>query len=159
MLLKEFIERTGFTPTENYYTKVIEPEYMASELDKDQFCKQWKRNGGIQKAYDALKGDLASSSTDVLNLHQTLNKYKEILAKAGDMLDDERKESKVLQQTYDSLNENFLNLVDFLIQQPDPAAIRDKVIELVGAKEYLRTKLEKGIDLNEADKAMLLKIL
>lgn len=132
---------------------------MASELDKDQFCKNWKRNGGIQKAYNALKDDLAFSSTEVLNLHQDVNKYKEILTKAGDALDEERKESKVLQQTYDSLNKNFLNLVDFLIQQPDPAAIRDKVIELIGTKEYLRTKLEKGLELDEIDKHILMQIL
>ena len=50
MLISEFIDRTGFRPTEDYYHTVIEPEYNASNLDKDAWCKQWKKNGGIQKA-------------------------------------------------------------------------------------------------------------
>lgn len=54
MLLKEFAERTGFEPTYKYFNEVIHPEYMQSELDKDEFCRQWKRKGGFQKAYDAM---------------------------------------------------------------------------------------------------------
>lgn len=159
MLLKEFIERTGFTPAEDYYTRIIEPEYMSSDLDKDQFCKQWKKNGGIQKAYDCMKEALALSSTDILNLRQYVDKYQDRLAEVNDKLDDERQDLKVLQQTYDSLNEKFLGLIDFLIRQPDAASIRDKVIELVGTKQYLRTKLEKGMELSEEDKALLLEML
>lgn len=54
MLLKEFAQRTGFEPTYKYFFEVIHPEYMQSELDKDEFCRQWKRKGGLQKAYDAM---------------------------------------------------------------------------------------------------------
>lgn len=54
MLLKEFSQRTGFEPTYKYFIEVIHPEYMQSKLEKDEFCRQWKRKGGIQKAYDAM---------------------------------------------------------------------------------------------------------
>ena len=54
MLLKEFAQRTGFEPTYKYFFEVICEEYMQSELTKDEFCRQWKRKGGIQKAYDAM---------------------------------------------------------------------------------------------------------
>lgn len=53
-----------------------------------------------------------------------------------------------MQKPYVFLNKNFLNLIDFLIRQPDATSIRDNMIKLAGTKEYLRLKLEKGIELN-----------
>ena len=41
MMKSEFIERTGFEPTE--------AEYMGCDIDKDEFCKAWKKQGGIQR--------------------------------------------------------------------------------------------------------------
>lgn len=49
MMISEFIERTGFEPTYVEYLNDIEPEYMGTEMDKDAFCKQWKKNGGISR--------------------------------------------------------------------------------------------------------------
>lgn len=48
MMKSEFIERTGFEPTADEYRE-IEQEYMGCDIDKDQFCKEWKKNGGIQR--------------------------------------------------------------------------------------------------------------
>lgn len=46
--MSEFIERVGFEPTVAEYQE-IEREYMGCDVDKDQFCKEWKKNGGIQR--------------------------------------------------------------------------------------------------------------
>lgn len=46
MMRSEFIERTGFEPTADEYAE-IEREYMGCDADKDTFCKQWKKQGGI----------------------------------------------------------------------------------------------------------------
>lgn len=54
MLLQEFAARTGLEPTYKYFFEVIHEDYMKSNLDKDAFCKQWKKQGGYQKAYDAI---------------------------------------------------------------------------------------------------------
>lgn len=48
MMKSEFIERVGFEPTAKEYEE-IEQEYMECDVDKDQFCKDWKKNGGIQR--------------------------------------------------------------------------------------------------------------
>lgn len=48
MMMSEFIERVGFEPTAVEYQE-IEREYMGCDVDKDQFCKEWKKNGGIQR--------------------------------------------------------------------------------------------------------------
>ena len=57
MLKSEFTARTGFTPTDKIY-KEIERQYMASDLDKDAFCKQWLRKGGIKKASAQMVQDI-----------------------------------------------------------------------------------------------------
>lgn len=48
MMKSEFIERTGFEQTEAEYRE-IEAEYMGCDIDKDEFCKAWKKQGGIQR--------------------------------------------------------------------------------------------------------------
>lgn len=48
MMRSEFIERTGFEPTADEYAE-IEQEYMGCDIDKDVFCKQWKKQGGIER--------------------------------------------------------------------------------------------------------------
>ena len=46
MTKQEFIERTGFTPTDANFA-LIHEEYMEAgqNVGKDQFCKEWLRNG------------------------------------------------------------------------------------------------------------------
>lgn len=51
MLQSEFIQITGFQVSTECYKGFIEPEYDNSTLDKLKWCKQWKRKGGIAKAY------------------------------------------------------------------------------------------------------------
>lgn len=48
MMVSEFIKLTGFEPTTDEY-KQIEEEYYKYEGDKQQFCKMFIDNGGIQK--------------------------------------------------------------------------------------------------------------
>jgi len=52
MMMQEFTERTGVTPTFLEY-KGIEDEYYAFDGDKDAFCKAWVAAGGPAKLYAA----------------------------------------------------------------------------------------------------------
>ena len=56
MLVQEFIQRTGFQPSAAEYS-AIETVYMASDVDKDEFCKAWVRMNKtrIQKAKEEEK--------------------------------------------------------------------------------------------------------
>lgn len=47
MTQQEFTERTGFYPTTEQFEN-IHKAYLRSEKDKDEWCKEWKRNGGIE---------------------------------------------------------------------------------------------------------------
>ena len=42
-MMQEFIDRTGFEPT-NYEYKAIEEQYYGFDGDKDAFCKAWMKN-------------------------------------------------------------------------------------------------------------------
>lgn len=52
MMMQEFTERTGVTPTFLEY-KGIEDEYYAFDGDKDAFCKAWVAASGPAKLYAA----------------------------------------------------------------------------------------------------------
>lgn len=70
MMKSEFIERVGFEPTAAEYAE-IEAEYMGCDTDKDQFCKEWKKNGGVQRLMrlrarriEELEAELAKEKAD-----------------------------------------------------------------------------------------------
>lgn len=50
MMMQEFTERTGVTPTFQEY-RDIEADYYAFDGDKDAFCKAWVAAGGPVKLY------------------------------------------------------------------------------------------------------------
>lgn len=151
MLIKEFIDRTGFTPTDDYYHKEIEPEYNRSRLDKDDWCKQWKKNGGIQKAYDAM-------CLEAANEHLRVREFEIVIDENNQKLSEYYKRIQELEpkaSVYDGM-------ADFLIEQAEKWSatdLRAKAIEMLGSSEYLRRKIEKGYNLWEADRELLISIL
>jgi len=42
MTRNEFETRTNIQVSEEYFSKVINPLYMSNDLDKDEFCKDWR---------------------------------------------------------------------------------------------------------------------
>ena len=67
MLKEEFIQRTGFNPSDEDY-KVIEKEYYEFGGNKDQFCVDWLKNNGIQNLYDKATNRYKDAEQEVLNL-------------------------------------------------------------------------------------------
>ena len=158
MLQSEFEERVGFTVTSDCYHKCIEPEYDASKLGKDEWCKQWKKDHGIQRAYSWMAKRV-----------EELEKFTEEM---GDVFaDNEAKTQEIddlktsLESVSDSLasrNKQLSELLCFMIEQSNAYSsteLRAKAIELMGAKEYLRYKLANNLSLWEADRNMLIDII
>lgn len=85
MLLHEFSKLTGFTPTEEYFNRVIHPLYMATSMDKKAWCKMWKRKVGVQSAYNAMAEELAMTEKDLADYMR----YYEIKCDQCDRLYDE----------------------------------------------------------------------
>ncbi len=115
---QEFTERTGLTPTiEEYQT--IEALYMAAgEMDKDEFCKEYKKCGNSRLVTElfrtvcTLKGQYDERINEIDDLHQ--------------------------QKT---------EMVDFLIDRAQAFSdkeLLEKASEMVGQKEVIRRRIVKG---------------
>lgn len=118
---QEFIERTGLTPTIEEY-KTIEVIYMAAgEMDKDEFCKEFKKCGNsrlVAELFGAiytLKGQYEERCNEIEDLHLQKNE-----------------------------------MVDFLIDRAQAFSdkeLLEKASEMVGQKEVIRRRIVKGYSL------------
>lgn len=100
MMMSEFIERTGYEPSYEEY-HYIEESYYEFPGNKDEFCKQWKkdkkdghwaREMALMKAMDQMKAEyekkLAEKEDDLVfyrkqmeNFHQVARQHEEALNK------------------------------------------------------------------------------
>lgn len=96
MTKQEFIERTGFTPTDANFA-LIHEEYMEAgpNVGKDQFCKEWLRNGGPQRAYDWARQVGASAVADMLTVKAERDdlseRMKSLVAKDTELVNENHK--------------------------------------------------------------------
>lgn len=145
MLISEFIDRTGFRPTEDYYHTVIEPEYNRSNLDKDAWCKQWKKNGGIQKAYDALKEQAANEYANVLSLESKNRELSKMIASMDEDLTKYKELSETAMSDLNAAQEREQSMMYELLEISEKyssAELRKVVIDIIGFKAYIAYKFE-----------------
>ena len=145
MLISEFIDRTGFRPTEDYYHTVIEPEYNRSNLDKDAWCKQWKKNGGIQKAYDALKKQAANEYATVLSLESKNRELNKMIASMDEDLTKYKELSETAMSDLNAVQEKGQSMMYELLEISETyssSELRKVVIDIIGFKAYIAYKLE-----------------
>lgn len=139
MTKQEFETRTGLTVTTNEYT-YIERVYMASNLQKDEFCKEWKKNRSLVTSN--LVCDLMMEIETLRGSYETLQKEY----------------TRAQENAKASTN----NMAEFLILQAENCSasdLREKAIKMVGIKEYLRRRIDFGFSLWEEDKKALNEIL
>lgn len=131
MTKQEFIERTGFTPTDANFA-LIHEEYMEAgqNVGKDQFCKEWLKNGGPQRAYDWARQVGTSAVADMLT----------VLAERDDL--SERMRSLVAKDT-ELVNENH-KLVD-----------RNNELRKILLIAKLAIRNAKDLDLDDETRKML----
>lgn len=81
MLQKEFEDRTGVTVTTDEYL-AIDTVYMASDLDKDEFCKMWcKMNASRIKAAKKSIAEKAAKDKEYKTFRNILSKLEVKLEK------------------------------------------------------------------------------
>lgn len=96
MTKQEFTERTGFTPTDAHFA-LIHEEYMEAgqNVGKDQFCKEWLRNGGPQRAYDWARQVGVSAVADMLTARAERDdlseRMKSLVAKDTELVNENHK--------------------------------------------------------------------
>lgn len=187
MMYSEFTKLAGFNVNGTYYSTVIEPKYMASELNKQEFVKEWKKQGGIQQAYDYLyneykieKAHHNEANQQIAELREELDDTKDALVAAQQELvsvKDENKrtidrlreinnshveESNILQKKLYDAQKEAEELVYFLIDRSEKgsdAELREYCIKKIGFKKYIAYKMEKGYNLWQLDRDEILKNL
>ena len=158
MLQSEFEERVGFTVTSDCYHECIEPEYNASKLGKDEWCKQWKKDHGIQRAYSWMAKRVEELEKSTKEMSQV---FDDNVAKEQE-INRLRIELETVSNCLDARNKQLSDLNIFMIEQSNAYSsteLRAKAIKLMGAKEYLRYKLANNLSLWEADRNMLIDII
>ena len=158
MLQQEFEERVGFTVTSDCYHKCIEPEYNASKLGKDEWCKQWKKDHGIQRAYSWMAKRVEELEKSIKEMSQV---FEDNVAKQLE-IERLRAENDMISNCLEARNKQLSDLNIFMIEQSNAyssSELRAKAIKLMGAKEYLRYKLANNLSLWEADRNMLIDII
>ena len=158
MLQQEFEERVGFTVTSDCYHECIESEYDASKLEKDEWCKQWKKDHGIQRAYSWMAKRVEELEKSTKEMSQV---FDDNVAKEQE-INRLRIELETVSNCLDARNKQLSDLNIFMIEQSNAyssSELRAKAIKLMGAKEYLRYKLANNLSLWEADRNMLIDII
>ena len=135
MTQKEFEERTKFTvKPEDYF--IIERLYMATNMDKDEFCKEFKEmNSSIRPG-----------------IRQSL---KEISKRLG-MVEAENATLKISMRKRDG------DLADFLIGKAhayDDTDLRNQAVKLVGETEVVKRTIELGLPLWDEDRKHVLSMI
>ena len=152
MMISEFIERTGFDPTAEEYSR-IEEEYYEFDGDKDVFCQRWKKDGGarrltreraariadledrLMKAIEQIKRERETHNIEIKALTEQLDKELEWKPCDGG--------TKMAQQGYEQLVNNGKTLTDdeakTLIYKVFGFA-REKVEIIVDASTYEKNK-------------------
>ena len=108
MMMSEFIERTGFEPTGEEY-RAIEEEYMGGTDDKDTFCKNWKKNGGIQRLtrlrarkIEQLESNLRVAEKERAYYREERNKLRTDFNDAKKMIANLEKENERLKESLEA---------------------------------------------------------
>ena len=97
MTRQEFIDRTGFTPTEDHF-KAIHEEYLAAGdgVDKDTFCDRWIKNNGVQLGYDWMHSRLEGTEGELAAAKETNRELGNRIADIGDIIDSKDVEMGLL---------------------------------------------------------------
>lgn len=121
MMKSEFMDRTGFEPTEAEY-RDIEAEYMGCDIDKDEFCKQWKKQGGIRRMMrlrarriEELESQLAAEKRDYERMDA---QYCERINRLND---EKKSELDILKHDNEVLKSNQKRIADQLVKESERA--------------------------------------
>lgn len=132
MTQQEFIERTGLHPTEEKFKRIHEM-YMHTNLDKNAFCKEYKKCGN-SPLVEELVGRIESKTY------------------AYDELFDYNEECKVAQVKRD------LEMAKFLLDKAntyDDPAFEEEAVKLVSKKTVILIKVQYGYHISPEDFAYI----
>lgn len=135
MTQKEFEERTKRTvKAEDYF--IIERLYMATNMDKDEFCKEF------QEMNNSIRPGIRQSLREISNRLGALEAQNATL--------------KISMRKRDN------DLADFLIGKAhayDDTDFRNQAVKLVGEVEVVKRTIELGLPLWDEDRKCILSLI
>lgn len=169
MLYSEFTKLAGFEVRESYYHNIIEPDYNRSTLDKAEFVKKWKKEGGIQKAYNTLSSDFETICERNKNQQNVVREAREEAFDYRNKFEDVKEKLHNIKAEYNDLNDAYNcamseknELAYFMLEQSEKssnAELRAKVIEMIGFKAYIDYKFEHDMCIWQLDRDEIMKHL
>lgn len=121
MMKSEFIERTGFEPTEAEYRE-IEAEYMGCDIDKDEFCKTWKKQGGIQRLMRLRARRIEELEAELIKEKNDYDRMDAQYCEKINRLNDEKNsEFDILKHDNEVLKSNQKRIADQLVKESERA--------------------------------------
>lgn len=121
MMKSEFIERTGFEPTEAEYRE-IEAEYMGCDIDKDEFCKTWKKQGGIQRLMRLRARRIEELEAELIKEKNDYDRMDAQYCEKINRLNDEKNsELDILKHDNEVLKSNQKRIADQLVKESERA--------------------------------------
>lgn len=133
MTQKEFEERTGLQVSAEEFSKVNDIYMALGKMDKDTFCKEWKKHG---------KSELLAELWRIANREHDWG-----MEKKGE---------------FDRLYAERWELVDFLLERAQKFGdieLLKKAIDMVGHADVIRRKLTLEMPLWELDREYIKKNL
>lgn len=121
MMKSEFIDRTGFEPTEAEYRE-IEAEYMGCDIDKDEFCKTWKKQGGIQRLMRLRARRIEELEAELIKEKNDYDRMDAQYCEKINRLNDEKNsELDILKHDNEVLKSNQKRIADQLVKESERA--------------------------------------
>ena len=153
MLQSEFFERTGVNLTGEEYAKVEAIYNILPNMDKDEFCKEWKKlkdNPLMKEIAEAAR----KLETEKMEADQSIREGK---AKIAAMTEAHQKEIEKIDEQHKAHMEAFGRKM--VVHMDDDTYRYDDVCEEFGLDFICRVKLEEIIDLEKEEREHLIKKL
>lgn len=131
MTQQEFTQRTGFFPTASQFD-AINAEYMATDIDKDTFCKEWKRKGGILEMSRESAQYVATLEMKLREIQKVLDSH---IFKSYDKIDELDTESK-RRGYFSEMCREIKNITDYKPDTTIPMSYSERVADAY--KKYYR---------------------
>lgn len=132
MTREEFTQRTGIEVEIMQYA-AIEQVYMYTELDKDDFCVDYKKHGD-SVIISHLVNELDKITYERGRAHASLKEYKALMQDIAEML---------IRKADEHMDEELYN----------------SAVNIIGVEECIKYKLINDLELTKQDKEYILEVL
>ena len=119
------------------------------------YCKQWKKNGGIQKAYDALKEKVDNEYANVMSLESKNRELNNMIASMDEDLTKYKELSETAMSDLNAAQEREQSMMYELLEISEKyssAELREIVINAIGFKKYISYKFEHDMAIWKLDR-------